>query len=282
MRSFVRVWVTAVLSLVPTLAYATGYVVSTDRVGYTGTVTRYASLDDALGATNPLGTYAMPSREGSTSRDFSIYASQDYPSIDALTYLSSAWWYTTIAGGINTPSNSNSGFLQLYDVGNDTVTATDASFGDYDGQYYTSLTLTLTGADAKYNTEYGRLWAAPREDGAANTTRANFISYDLDMTFTGLQGQASSTGIVATNHPTGVNGTLNAVVQNVGTDPSLNGYYVASFMFNMNSWAYNNRSQLVGDPLANSYFATAGVPEPATMGLLAIGAAAFLRRRCPS
>ena len=81
-------------------ASAIGGVFSTDRLGYTGEVVRYATQADAQAAVNPLETIAIgddvngdDSRE---HRDGSVTIVDNAPAYDTdYNYVTSPWWYTT-------------------------------------------------------------------------------------------------------------------------------------------------------------------------------------------
>lgn len=104
---------------------------------------------------------------------------------------------------------------------------------------------------------------------------------------TGLQGVEVLPGVIqAVNHPTGVTGSLKAVFQLTenNTSPADLGFYDIEMTFNMNNWSWDNRNDLTYPEggFSSSQFVAPPVPEPATIGLLAIvglGALLLLRRR---
>lgn len=272
MRKVLNFILFASLLFMATAAYAVpGGLISTDRFGYSGTVDRYATLLDAQNKTNLVSTVTI------TNRDLALYISNVDENINV---IMGSWWYTTHpsgnAGYGNTTGNSGMGFLQLYDEDGSTTTSRSFSFGDFDGTYYTSFSMNLTGINANA-ADYSRFWVDFQGGGA---DKVIFHNYELDLKATGLEGVASNSGIEAFNHPTGVVGDFTGLFQNVSTTyPQNNAYYVFDLDLNMINWAYANRNSLTGDPFSPSHFVQ--TPEPGTFLLMGIGAAGalYLRRR---
>ena len=282
------------------LASDPGFAASTDRVAYTGQVTRYGTLADAQGAINPVsGPHGIPNRSTSApydtpNRDLALFFVDNYGSYSSdYSVMLTAWYYTTQGNtnalpkddpsgdryysGWGNPNNTNTGFMQLYDIGSNTVTSSSAAFGNFNGTHYTEFNLqsSFTNAGAA---EYARLWAAPTLGGAASITGGTFISADLDITFGGLEGSQTSPGVIESfNHPTSVSGSFSAIFQNTGSDGSLHGFYVAEFTFNMDSWAFGQDNADLNGDFSDSYFAT--VPAPASAALLGLGGLIAARRR---
>jgi len=266
--------------VISTNAYA-AFFVSTDRTSYTGSVTRYTSLEDAQGGTNATGTYALPARDtaapyDTSYRDAGIFFSNNAPSYYANSNIFlTSWWYTTNTSneqysGWGNPNNTNTGFIQLYDADGITSTSSNGSFSNFSDGYYRNFTLQVTGQNAG-SAAFARLWQAPGVGGAAGLTAGTFLNYSLDITFGGLQGTLLPSGwIEANNHPDSVSGTLSALFQNLNaTDPSYNGYYVVNFTFGLDNWAYGQGDALNG-AFSPSQFA-APVPIPAAAWLLGSG-----------
>jgi len=253
-------------------AYASpGGIISTDRFGYSGTVERYATLIDAQNKTNLVSSVSI------TNRDLALYISSVGEDVNV---IMGSWWYTThpsgSAGYGNTTGNSGMGFLQLYDADGSTDVTRSFSFGDFDGTYYTSFSMNLTGANANA-ADFSRFWVDYQGGGA---DKVIYHNYELDLKATGLEGVETNGVIEAFNHPTGVVGDFTGLFQNVSTTfPQNNAYYVFDLDLNMTNWAYANRDSLTGDPFSSSHFAT--TPEPGTFLLVGIGAAGalYLRRR---
>ncbi|NPV04894.1 MAG: VPLPA-CTERM sorting domain-containing protein [Syntrophaceae bacterium] len=263
----------------------------TDRVSYTGTVTRYETLADAQSGVNATGTYAIPARDAAAPyntgfRDAGIFFSNNAPDYwpNASIFLT-AWYYTTDPShgeysGWGNPNNTNTGFIQLYDETGGTSTSANGYFSNLSGGYYRDFTLQVTGQNAGA-AEYARLWHAPGVGGEAGLTRGTFLNYNLNITFGGLQGMLLPGGwIESHNHPESVTGTFMALFQNTNTiDPAYQGYYVANFTFGLDNWAFAQGEALNG-AFSESTFA-APVPIPPAAWLLGsglIGLVAIRRR----
>lgn len=257
------------------LAQATaGGLVSTDRFGYTGVVTRYDTLSDAENGVNAVGTYDIG------NRDLSLYISNDYAGLTNWNVIMGSWWYTTdpsgSAGWGNVTGNSGRGFVQLYDKNSLSVTSFSGKFGGFVGTYYTTYNLSVTGANADYANQYSRFWVDYQGGGA---DKVIYIKYALNLTATGLEGIQAGSFIESNNHPTGVTGTYTGIFQNVSTTYAQNnGFYTYTLNLDMDNWAYANQGKLTGDPFAKSYFGEA-VPGPAAALPFAIGLLAARRRR---
>ncbi len=272
-------------------ANAVDFIASTDRVAYTGTVSTFDTIDDAINNANATGVYGIPNRATASpfdtpSRDAGIYFLNNFDDgngVSSENFFATAWWYTTDTNhtrysGWGNPNNTNTGFVQLADDDGSTTGSKTASFGDFDGTFWTSFTLQANGSFATHADDFARLWAAPTVGGPADETYGLMYSWNLDITFTGLEGVESGGGVIeAIDHPEGVTGTFTAVFVNEGSNSALNGFYRADFTFSMDSWAYGQDESLVGGPIDGSHFVV--LPAPFSASVFALAGLGAMRRR---
>lgn len=270
------------------------YYVSTRAVTYTGTVTQYGSLADAINQTNPLGaaviipnrptTYGSPTQTTATEfvapyRDLRILMSHELPAYRP----DSTYFYANWSGGHagTTPENSNPGFVQYFnDVPRNAVaygpisfdTHNEAYFSGLIGSTYTEMTLHVAGANAQNSTT--RSW----EGASGNAGAGIFHTWDLNVTFFGLVGTENATThvIEAGNHPTSAAGTLTGVFEATANPGVFNRFdYTIS---TDNNWYLGESANA---PQIASAFVALAIPEPSTSVLAAVGGmiVAFARRR---
>jgi len=257
----------------PALGYAGWF--ETDRLGYTGTIYQYGSLEDAQEQENLVETIDLG------DRDASISVGTDQENI-----VMGSWWYSNYPqdeggpGWGNEHGNTGVGFMQLYDSDSSSDTSVDMAFGGWDGSYWTDFTLALEGGNAPYASEYSRLSAyANTDDGG------EWIEYGLNLTVTGLEGTETSPGVIeAFKHPTGVTGAFTGLFHdNAG---SHEGFYVVDFELNMTNWAWDQQeggtlTYPESGEIYDSYFAT--VPEPGSIALWSllglVGVGSWIRRK---
>lgn len=266
-------FVMAALILSGTAAPAFGdFFFFTDRLGYVGTVTVYDTLADAQAGTNSLsGPHANP------ERDLTLFFNDDSPfhASDA-SIFQTAWYYTTDPGsppnsGVGNPNNTNTGYIQFYDlmaVTNQSVT----------GQWSTlnlgtpgasAFTMTASGFNAAQADVTGRLWHAPNVGGSGALTAADFVEWELSVTVGGLTAIQDGGYYTSSDQPTSASGYLRGIAENVNTlDPSLNKFYVFDYAITLDSWAWDNRDDIVGG--FNDSFFAAAVPEPGSALLFAV------------
>lgn len=263
--------------------------ISTDRFGYNGEVVRYDTLSDAMSGTNPIDNITIG------DRDLALFVANGDTSVADQNVALGSWWYTMDefygpgqgrAGWGNTRGNTGVGFMQLYDNDSSTDTSVDMSFGDFDGTHYTSFTFSLTGESAGAD-DFSRFSAIDNvNDGGI------WHEYAINLTATGLQGVDFGNGIIeATNHPTGVTGSITGIfeITENQTSPDNQGFYVVDLNLSMTNWAWENRNDLTPQvsldggntffdgSFSDSTFRT--VPAPGVAGLLGLAALGATRRR---
>ena len=274
------------LGLVP--AAEAAMTVAIDRLAYSGTVTRYATREDAWEGHNALETHTITGNDG--NRDLAIYLTDDGQG-NREVYIMTAWYYSTNPekgpySGHGNPSNTNVGFFQIYDDDASSLTDLSAAFSP-DG---TTFALSVNGSGAHYDTtqsssDLARMWAAPLS-GAAVITAGVFEHYELSLAMFGMESTTENGWTTSTTEePTGVTGNFKAIFENKNAtyfpdssnaNADLEGFYVANFELHLDSWAWANRDN-IGTGL--SFVEITAVPEPASLGVLGIGALGLMARR---
>ncbi len=281
LRRSALVFVTA-FALLATTAQAGG-VFSTDRFGYTGVVTHYGSQTDAESGINALDVINIQ------DRDASFYFVNDAGAYDTnYNVLMGSWWYTVngSAGNGNINGNTGIGFMQLYDDNGSTDTLVDMGFSNFNGTHWTDYTMQISGSNATAANDYARFSVYDNVHDAGT-----YLTYDLDITATGLEGVQVGDVITANNHPAGVTGTFDGLFVFGGDSNGdiYTGFYTISLVFDMTNWAFANNGSLNGPyqdggNIYDSLFVETGapvvpVPAAAGLGFLGMGLVGFLRRR---
>lgn len=228
------------------------FLASSERFGYTGTVSVYRSFADATARKNPIRTNLY-----FPQRDMSFYVARgmggEYGEFNAIL---TNWYASPNRDGIANPNNTNNGFLQMYDA--------DAS--NWQNQKGTwskdkkTFTVQGTGKRASYPSvddpgDYARLWNAGAPAGAGEATKGTFLSYEYKLVATGLNGQYDNTlkQVKNTQNATGYSGYFQAIFQNESVRyPESNGFYRVDVTFNNSSWAVANNfarnDEFIGNP----------------------------------
>ncbi len=224
--------------------------VAFDNFTYSGTVTRYATLADAQNQTNPVGGpypiltgFENSSETRPNARDGQIAVVSEAPleyGTD-LTYMSTAWYFTTnIANGNGwgNPNETNDGFIQYYLESSPTIGG-----GWQPG--HTQFRLSVAGGDGD-DADAGRFWPAP-DRGAPEISYGKFIEFNLDViaNFASPATLNNITGWYETmSMPSSFSGTLRGIFENDQTDtPSYNGFYRFNYtVTGPGSWADDNNA----------------------------------------
>ena len=236
------------------LAQAVPLNVGYDNFTYSGTVTRYATLADAQNQANATGgpytiqtvtnNSPLPARATrSNARDGNLSVTSAAPAAygSDVTYLSTAWYFTTFPAngdGWGNPNNSNNGFIQYYL----TSSAPTVNGGWQPG--YTQFRLTVSGGNGD-SSNAARFWPVPNPDGPANISGGTYVEFNLNLTanFASPATLNGATGWYETTAmPSSVTGTVSGIFQNdQANDTQYNGFYRFSYtLAGPGSWAADN------------------------------------------
>jgi hypothetical protein len=221
--------------LVAGQAFAAGsedhFYASSERFGYTGTVSVYNTWADANSGRNARchGTL-WPQRDGA------ILAVKNAPEyyIDSNLILTN--WFADNGGS---PSDTNEGFFQLYDENADAWQNQKASWS----RDRSTFTVRAKGRNATYGSpdpkDYARLWNACAPAGSGESTSGTFLRYEYELVATGLNGVEDPAGFITnTTNASGYSGHFRGIFHNESaSSPVSNGYYVFDIQFNNTSWA---------------------------------------------
>ena len=205
---------------------------SSERFGYTGTVSVYETWADANSGRNARCAETLwPQRDGAI---FVVKNAPEYYS-DYNAILAN-WW----ANGGHSPSNTNTGFFQLYDDNADAWQNQKASWSrDQD-----TFTVSANGRNAAYGSpgDYARLWNACAPAGSGEATKGTFLRYEYELVASGLNGVEGPDGFITnTTNASDYSGHFRGIFRNESKRyPASNGYYVFDIQFNNISWATDN------------------------------------------
>lgn len=279
--------VVTALSITSSVALAAPLYVAYDNFNYTGTVTRYSSLADAQGGSNVVSSTAISTATNGTAstlpdaRDSQAYVASGAPGYDPanLAYFSTAWYFTTTplsGNGWGNPNNTNPGFVQYYDG----TSAPTVNGGWSNG--YKTFTMSVSGGNGD-DFNYARLWAAP----GGGSQAGKFVSFDLNLSasFASAANLNATTGWYDTNAmPLALVGGAKGIFENDSTsDSSQNGFYAFDFALDEGSWANANGATWMDGAtvhtVAAQFAAPGNVPEPGSLGLIALGLVGLVASR---
>jgi len=241
MKAFLKTWLmsAAVLAgLVAGQAAAAGkedhFYASSERFGYTGTVSVYDTWADANSGRNARcsGT-AWPQRDGA------IFVVKNAPEYWVDSNLILTNWF---ANNGASPSDTNEGFFQLYDENADAWQNQKASWS----RDRNTFTVSAKGRNATYGStdpmDYARLWNACAVPGSGESTSGTFLRYEYELVAMGLNGVEDPAGFITnTTNASNYSGHFRGIFHNESTSsPASNGYYVFGIQFNDISWAAAN------------------------------------------
>lgn len=241
MRKFV-LFMAVLVALVIASSHATAqgksdrFYASSERFGYTGTVSVYDTWADANSGRNPrCSAVVLPQRDGGI---FVVKNAPEYWS-DYNSILTN-WWANNGAS----PSDTNEGFFQLYDDNANAWQNQKASWS----RDQNTFTVTAKGRNATYGSsnadpkDYARFWNACSPAGDGEVTAGTFLRYEYVLVATGLNGVEGPRGFITnTTDATDYSGYFKGIFHNESlTSPASNGYYVFDIQFNNISWAAEN------------------------------------------
>jgi hypothetical protein len=226
-----------------------GFYAITNELGYQGTVWNITE------GTGPWTT--------ATPRAGYLYAMVDYPGFvnPDYNYIMSNWSGHHI-------SNQNDSFLQIGEDGNPSVTSAS---GNWDSTLKV-FTVTVTGADATYDSSYARFWQ-PDNGVAWGVTFTNY-TYTFTATFASAAAIDTDGWLSNTVSPDTIVGSFTGqfvVTDDINKNPITDGdTYGFNIGFSKATFPGLDALDAYGDPTSViNYFGA--VPEPATMCLLGLG-----------
>ncbi len=211
---------------------------SSERFGYTGTISVYATLADAQSNSNASrANVPVPQRDGT------IYVVSGRPNFykDFNAFMT-AWYLDGNANttGVGNPNSASDGFIQIYDA--DASNWTNRR-GEWSGDKQ-AFTVHVKGQNAQYPSvtepgDYARLWNAGLP-GGGDSSKGTFIEYELTIVAKGLKGaDPDGDGFFEnTADAESYAGSFRGIFKNESaTSKASNGYYVVDLVINSTSWA---------------------------------------------
>jgi hypothetical protein len=209
---------------------------SSERIGYTGTISVYNTLKDAQEGRNPrYANIPVP------QRDLTIYTVLNRPSFYSDFNAILTVWY---ANNEKNPNNTNEGFVQMYDSNaNNWKNHTGFWQKDLD-----TFVLQVKGENASYPIgeaagDFARLWNAGVPGTGSEGTKGTFLVYEYRLVATGLAAaDEDKDGFYEnTKNATSYSGYFKGIFRNESERyPQSNGYYVFNLTFNNVSWTVQN------------------------------------------
>lgn len=265
----------------------------TDRGVYTGTFSRFTTLNDAQAGVNAVGgpTTLAPT-------DLSVFFARDIVSGIGTNYdmlvqgaggqtaqFLNQWFYSTTPNpGEGNPNNTSSRFVQIDDIDGSTPLSqkgywTSPALDQFRLQV-TGQNALATPGDPNGEPDLARLSADGILPGSNPNGFGNWLSYNLDLTFDGLNGVLDTN--IAPNFyrsngdPTAINGTFTGIFQmNDQADSPF--YRVDLTITQGDTYGFVNANQLdPSNPYLTSTFGSANVnvaavPAPPSLLLGGVG-----------
>jgi hypothetical protein len=243
----------------------------TDHAGYTGSWGYYKTLADAQSGQNLVSSGAIP------QRNLGIYVTRDlYPPSGGPPNSSiiTTNWYSSTNGtpGTGNTSNTSLGFFQLY---NDPTNAKTSSFAFWD-QSLSSFTMSESGTGVKGAPGFESRFSPLAGLGFVET-QGEYLSYAFTATASGLNGVPNG-GVFEDNAgiATGFSGAFNAIFQNTGGNPALEGFYAINLNFNNSTTLDGSFTNFINP--SNQFAGATVIPEPTSVvafGMIFAASAGF-------
>ena len=253
----------------PQVALGDAFIAS-NTLSYEGVWQKFDTLNDAQGNTSSTDSGII------STRDLQFQFS-DEPGNSLFAFVTG--FNLTADDGTQNPSNMNEGFLQIYDLGATTVTEADYSFFNSDNS---GFQIQITGENALRfsSNQYTRAGVGPDAAAPGNQGGGNWLNYDFDMTFSGLDSNLDGESAVTTEEAGDVSGSGFILFQFTDSDfPASLGFYRINLNIGDDSWAVANNPP---STFTNEIESDQGVvPEPRAFALISgiFAAFALLRRR---